>query len=70
MSIIKYDKKFVENKSQLDHDFLYLFHASNRKVNSMQSFESRAFKYDRRERKGSIHLIQFDTSYIRVLKYF
>jgi len=54
VSIIKYDKKFIENKSQLDHDFLYLFHATTRKVNSMQSFESRAFKYDRRERKGSL----------------
>ena len=72
MSIIKYNKKFIEKKSQLDHDSLYLFHASTRKVTRMQSLKEEHLNMtDERGRVVlCIHLIQFDTSYIRVLKYF
>lgn len=50
----------LRTKSQLGHDFLYLFHASTRTLNRMQSFEIRAFEYDRREVKGSL-VCSFDT---------
>lgn len=49
-------------KSLVDHDFLFLFYASTKTVNRKQYFESRALKFDRRERKGRIEFDRCDES--------